>query len=190
MTLLTLWVIMWPIILGNAGIPMIFLTFPVMLIALIPIILIETRLLKKWLEISYKKSIFAFGLANIITTVIGFPLSWWILLWFQYVTNGLGCGPGYGNIVTSIVTVLVEAARACSHWGIWFRMIPIAFIISLIVAYFISVWIEYLIVKKLLKSHDSEKIKKIVVLANRTTYWILIILSLIFMIFTIIFPEF
>lgn len=170
---------------ANAGVPMIFLTFPVMIFALIPIILIEAGILKKFLKITYKKAFLSFGLANLVTTIIGFPLSWGLLLVLELLTTGGSCGPGFHNIGTSIITVIVEAAWICPWEEHLFWMVPIAFIICLIIAFLISVWIEYLIIKRIFKNFDNKKVKKIVIIANSITYGLLIVLNLVYLFFNI-----
>lgn len=167
--------------LANAGVPMIFLSFPVMLFALIPIILIEARVLKKILEITYKKAIVPSGVVNLVTTIIGFPLSWGLLLGLELLTTSGSCGPGFSNIGTSIVTVIIESAWICPWENYLYWLIPVAFIISLIVAFFVSVLVEYLILKKIFKDFDKQKIKKGVWIANFVSYSFLVILSLIYL---------
>ncbi len=173
------------IVSANSGLPMILMTFPAMIFALIPIILIEAGVLKKSLNIWYKKAILSFGFANLITTIIGFPLSWGLLLGLELLTTGGSCGPGFHNIGTSIITVIMEAAWICPWEEQLFWMVPIAFIICLIIAYFISVWIEYVVLKRIFNAFEASKIKKIVLIANSITYSLLIVLNFIYLIFNV-----
>ena len=66
-------------LLANAGIPMIVFQFPAMLLALLPVILIES-LIARWCLWStypraYARVYGGVALANVISTVIGVPLA-------------------------------------------------------------------------------------------------------------------
>lgn len=171
---------------ADAGIPMIFLTFPAMLIALVPVILIETFVIHKALEIPYKKALIPNSVANLASTVAGFPLAWGLLLGLELLTTGGGCGPGFGTISSSILTVILESAWLCPWEDHLYWLMPVAFINCLIIAFFISIWIEYFVMKKMLKEHDKAKIKKATYKANLVSYALLIILNIVFLAFNIL----
>jgi len=170
---------------ADAGVPMIFLTFPAMLFALIPIILIEAVIISKFLKIGFKKTVVPSGIANIATTILGFPLSWGLLLCLELLTTGGGCGPGFANLGKSVITVIVESAWICPWEDQLFWLIPVAAIICFIVAFFVSVFFEYLILKRIFKNFDKLLVKKTVWIVNLTSYALLIILSLVYLFFNI-----
>ena len=170
---------------ANAGVPMIFLSYPVMILALLPIIFIEASIFKRVVPIPYKNALVSNGAANAISTLAGFPLAWGFLLVIELITTGGSCGPGFSTISESIVTVIVEAAWICPHEKQLYWLIPSAFIISLIVAFFVSLIIEYYINKRFHKEQDNGSIKKAVYLANFSSYGLLISLSLGYLVFSI-----
>ena len=164
-------VLLFPIVAyANAGVPMIFLSYPVMLIALLPVIFLETGIFKKVVTIPYKNALVSNGVANAISTIAGFPLAWGFLLAIELISTGGSCGPGFSTLPKSIITVIVEAAWLCPHEGHLYWLIPIAFIISLIVAFFISVLIEYYINRRFHREHDKGRVLKAVSLANISSY--------------------
>ncbi len=72
-----------PAVYANAGIILIVLFVPPLILSLLPIILIEASTYKHFLHISFLKTLFPVSLANIITTLFGLPLSWVVLGYIQ-----------------------------------------------------------------------------------------------------------
>ncbi len=79
---------------ADAGLPMIVLIMPAMVVLLIPIIILEAIVLAKYLQIHYKSAIFSAGISNIISTIVGIPITWGILVGVEMITTG---GRGYSN---------------------------------------------------------------------------------------------
>ena len=166
---------------ANAGIPMIFLTFPAMLIALLPIVFIEAVVINRTIAIPFRKIFIPCGIANAVSTIIGFPLAWSLLLGLELLTIRGNCGPGFETFLSSITTAIFESAWLCVwekqlHW-----MIPVAFINCLIVAFFISVLVEYFVFRKLLVGQEISNIKKATYKSNLMTYSLLIVLNLAYL---------
>lgn len=65
---------------ADAGVPMIFLTFPSMILALIPIVLIEAGIFTWLLHIKYHQTILPSLFGNLASTIIGIPLSWLLMV--------------------------------------------------------------------------------------------------------------
>jgi hypothetical protein len=65
---------------ANVGVPMIVLSYPAMIIALLPVIFIETSVFKRMVLVPFKKSLVSIGVANAISTIVGFPFAWGLLL--------------------------------------------------------------------------------------------------------------
>ena len=179
--LLLILLIAIPFVVSDAGVPVIFITLPIMSIALIPIILIESFVLRHYIKFNFKKIVFPVGIANAATVIIGYPLSWGLLLVIELITTGGGCGPGFDTIGKSILTVLLESAWLCPWEDQLYWTLPIAIIIGLVVAFFISVYVEYFIIKRFFKK-EKQKMKKAVWVANIISYTILILFSLIYLI--------
>ncbi len=170
---------------ANAGVPMIFLTFPAMLIALLPIILIESFVINREIAISIKKAIVPCSVANAISTIAGFPLAWGLLLGFELLTTGGSCGPGFETLTSSILTAVLESAWLCPWEDQLYWMIPVAFINCLIVAFFISVFTEYFVMKKMLVGQESATVKKVAYKANIVSYSLLVVLNIVYLGFVI-----
>ena len=67
-------------LLADAGVPMIFLTWPAMVVLLIPVIAIEGFLCKKWLGLRTWQAIKANAASNLTSTIIGVPVAWAAML--------------------------------------------------------------------------------------------------------------
>ena len=64
----------------NMGLPMILPAMYLMVLGLIPIVLIEALVISKQLRVPYVRSLKSATLGNIVSTVIGIPVTWFLLL--------------------------------------------------------------------------------------------------------------
>ncbi len=165
---------------ADIGIPMIFITFPSMLVALVPIILVEAAVYKKSFEIAYKNALMPSFASNLVSTIVGVPLAWALLLSIELLTTQ-GRSLGIATLLDKIIAVIVQAGWLVPYEEELYWMIPIAAIVGFIPAFFISVFIEYHIVKIFFKSFDRTKIKRAVWKANIITYIILSFLLVLFL---------
>ncbi len=62
------------LMLADAGIPMILLAFPAMLMLLVPIIVVEGFLCKKWLALTTWDAMKSNAVSNLASTIIGVPV--------------------------------------------------------------------------------------------------------------------
>src|ERR1700684_3140249 len=69
---------------ADAGVPMIFLTLPTMGILLIPIILVEAFLCKRWLGLTAWEAMKLNAASNLASTLIGVPLAWGIMFGIEF----------------------------------------------------------------------------------------------------------
>lgn len=73
---------------ADVGIPMIFLTWPAMVILLVPVILIEGVLCRRWLGLKTWQAIKINALSNLASTLIGVPIAWAVMLAVEFTTFG------------------------------------------------------------------------------------------------------
>ncbi len=152
-----------------------------MLIALVPIIVIEAFVISREIDTSVKKVIMPSSTANAVSTIVGFPLAWGLLLGLELLTTGGSCGPGFDTLTSSIVTAVLESAWLCPwedqlHW-----MVPVAFINCLIVAFFISVYSEYFVLRRMLVGQELPAVKNAVYRSNIVSYSLLVVLNLAYL---------
>jgi len=131
---------------ADMGIPMLFIGFPMILLCLIPIIAIETIVFNDKLRTNYVKTLKAVGLANVITTIIGYPFSWALLLGLQLLTRGNSSVFGTETLWRKVASVTLGAAWLSPSENDQYWMVPVAGMVGLIPAFFISVYLEYFVV--------------------------------------------
>ncbi|MBY0369714.1 hypothetical protein K2X33_03445 [bacterium] len=127
---------------ANAGVPMIFLGLPFALIALIPICAIEVFYFQKTWKFPAKKLAMPVVVANLVSTLIGYPLSWLMLLGLQLAVGG-GSAWGLNTVWNKIAAFTLQAAWLIPYEGDLGWLIPAAGLVGLIPAYFLTVWFEY-----------------------------------------------
>ena len=166
---------------ANAGVPVIFISFPLVLAGLIPVILIEIFFYWRVLKIEFRPLVSSTSLANLLSTLVGYPLAWGLLLGLEILTTGGSCGPGFDNALNGTLTAILEAAWLCDHATQLFWLIPVAFLLNLIIAYFISVFAEYLLIKRVTGFSDKKQLKRAVWQANLISYVFLLGTGLIYL---------
>jgi hypothetical protein len=72
--------------LADVGVPMIFIQWPLMICALMPVIAIEALVIRKRLSLSYGRAFGGAAKANVISTLAGVPLAWALMLILEFAT--------------------------------------------------------------------------------------------------------
>jgi hypothetical protein len=157
---------------ANAGLPMLFLAMPAFLISLLPIIAIETFYISKGLNITIGQSLKVVSISNAVSTVVGIPLTWFLLVLIQMLTGG-GGAYGLDSFMGKVLAVTWQAPWLIPYEKDLNWMIPLAGLVLLVPFFFASWWSEYLVSKKMLKSIPSASIKYKVRNANLITYLML-----------------
>jgi hypothetical protein len=74
------------VFLADAGIPMIFVQWPLMLCALVPVIVVEAEVTRRQLRLPYRKAFAGAAKANVLSTLAGVPVAWLIMLAVEFAT--------------------------------------------------------------------------------------------------------
>ena len=93
---------------ANAGLPMLFLVAPVYGISIVPIILIESVYLNTRFKLEFKTVLKSVAVSNAISTVIGVPVTWFLLVLVQMITGG-GSAYGIDTVLGKIIAVTWQA---------------------------------------------------------------------------------
>lgn len=147
-------------ILANIGLPTVALYLPPAWLALLPIILIESGYGARRYDLSFRRAFFAQATANCLSTVIGLPLTWLVLVLIQFVTVPSGTGPAW---------LLPDPG--------WWAMSG-AIAVLTVVFYFMSVATEGFVVGRFFREVPRKTIRRWMIQANGITYTLL--LALIF----------
>ena len=161
---------------ANFGTPAIIFSYPAMLASLFVIVPLEAFVIKnffdrdKSLVAGYRKILGVSLRANIITSAIGFPVAWLFLLLIQYILMVLMYELLKPFIYPYILYLVGWAWLFPGLPGSENTVITIAFIINLVVAFFLSISWETVIFAKALKGAEIIKIKKAILKANLISY--------------------
>ena len=167
-------------ILANAGVPMLAIEWPLMWLALIPVILIETAITQRQLNFKYVPTLKAVAVANLVSTAIGIPLSWGGMVIINMLSGG-GGGFGVDTWAQRIATLAIAASWLAPYEGDLHWLIPAALCVLLIPAFFASGWIEYWVCRAFWKNSDRKQVSSAIWKANLASYCLLLILGLLWL---------
>ena len=129
------------------GLPMIVPAMYLMILALVPVVLIEALSLRKTLKLPFRTSILYTTIANIVSTIVGIPVTWFLLVFFQLITGG-GGAYGIDTFWKKVLAVTWQAAwlmpyESESNW------MGYAAMLFLLIPFFFASWIiEHLVTRK------------------------------------------
>ena len=169
---------------ADVAIPMFFLTWESMVIALIPVVIIEAVVFIMMLKIDVWRAISASFWANAKSTVIGVPLSG--ILLFSVVAIGTFVVSEFKIPLpdSQLFSIITQAVWIIPTHDGTERYQSLAIALGLIPAYFLSIWIEFGVVKQKFQELDSKVLHKVVQIANLITYATLVFLCIFFKIST------
>ena len=138
---------------ANMAIPLLFWSLPLMVVALIPVIAIESYVLWAFLGTSAAYSILVVDSANVVSSIVGVPLSWILVL-------SLGILPG----MTSAIATLM------SYPNHSLLRITVSICALLFVCFFLSWFIEGWVAGLFLGEISTEQLDAAVFAGNAVTY--------------------
>jgi hypothetical protein len=147
---------------ADAGLVMLPVAFPVLLIYLVPVVVIESLYLHFRLQTPIWETLKAVGAANLATTFLGFPLTW---LLFLILDVGIAFGleglhvsipqSPFLNFIGVLLSAPWIAPMEGEHWPIL-----VAFVGLLIPSFFVSAWVESILLNRrgwLCSEQDSSR---------------------------------
>ena len=143
------------ILLLNMGVPMIMPTMFFMVLALIPIVLIESWYVSRALGIRFSGTVSRMGMANVVSTLVGLPFTWLLLFIVQIITGGLS-SYGVNGVAGKILAVTLQAPWLLPFEPEEFWMFHSAALFLLIPFFFATWFIEYVIVRNKLSAEVVE----------------------------------
>jgi hypothetical protein len=141
------------------GLPMIFPSLVLMAVALVPVILVETFVIKKHLHTNFTRPLVPVSVANLGSTFIGIPATWFLLTVLEFTSvNVLGALTDR-NIWSRTFSVTVGAPWVAPGHNDEQWIILGAMLFLLIPYGIISWWVEFKIVQGMLlsKYNDASK---------------------------------
>lgn len=158
------------LVLANAGVPMLMVYGPVLLLALIPIIMIETEIINQSARLGFGAMLWRVGVANALSTLVGVPLTWLALVVIQLITGGgTPHGVGWHSVIWQAPWLIPHEEDL--HW-----MIPAAGLVLTVPFWLVSVLIESMVLAKLCAGdllEEDVSIKRLCLIANACSYALL-----------------
>lgn len=164
-------------LLADAGVPMIFVEWPLMFCALVPIIIIETLVLRRRLSLPFGRSLAGATRANILSTLIGVPIAWALMVAVEFAALSPIVWAGqkwHWNMESPLlyISFLVGIAwigpPTTSFWPI-----ALAAALLLVPTFFISVWIERWSYRRSWRNLDRTAVNHSAWSANLCSYTLL-----------------
>ena len=135
---------------ADAGVPMIFFTLPAMLVLLIPIIVIEGFLCKKWLGLTTWEAMKSNAVSNLVSTVIGVPLAWALMFGVEMASMGIVDwkypNQDWHSPIANVIFFLLSSAWIGPPGERTLWIVPAATLVLLVPFFLASYGIEYLVV--------------------------------------------
>lgn len=164
------------LILANAGVPMIVLALLPMILLLLPVVALEFWVSRKIIVHESAKSKWCtLAWANIVSTFIGWPMAWILMVVMQIVTGG-GRPHDMSTTMGKLLSVTLhsawlDAAESPPNWRI-----PLAMAVLMIPFFFASVYIERWILKMYWKKEPIAHLIRFSWIAHFYSYSFLLIL--------------
>ena len=132
--------------LADDTVPMLFWHMLAIFAALVPIVLIEAYSAKKILGLTVGQALGPISASNFTSMLVGFPILWTVWLSVQQLVGG-NYVHGLSTWWRKLYAVTVQAPWLMHGGRDLYWMVPAAAIVMLVPAFFLSVWIERLVLQ-------------------------------------------
>ena len=162
---------------------MIFVQWPLMGYALAPVVVVEILVFRRVLHLGYKPALLGSALANILSTLVGVPISWGVAYalergifqalpkgWLKYIYQR----PPLEILLFPFSAAWLGPVQPPSYW-----LVPCAAGVLLVPCFFLSVWLERLVCRRVWGEISRNHVKSAVYLANLFSYGLLFLAACI-----------
>lgn len=156
---------------ADAGIPMLPVRYPEILLFLVPVILIEAFYLHNTLRSKWRRTLAAVCGVNVLTMALGYPLAWLLYVWLDRLLNFPAATTGIFSHLAWLPVWI--CTRLMPEWGgvqqeIW--PVMVMFILLLIPSYLVSGAVKAALVDLYDLLHSRGSSRHEVWMANRLSY--------------------
>ena len=159
---------------ANMGVPMLTLVWPVMAMALVPIIIVESIVLVTGFGMTAWHSAWVVSVANLVSTVIGIPVTWFLLVLVRIPVGSYGIETAKKRFLA----VILESAwmspyeDKAMNW-----MVPASCLVLLVPFFFASWFVEHQVVVWMLGDLSGLAVANGVLIGNAITYGVLAVIA-------------
>src|SRR5579859_2134827 len=182
-------------LLADAGLPMIFITWPALLVALIPTIAIEALLIQRRTHARIGKTFISTAAANAVSTIVGVPMTWSVLFVFEMVVGATVPSLWGHSVLEGIVGFLISSPwigpAENARWAV-----PLAVLVLLVPFYFVSLLIERAMIQHMIAADEpnvpiedqipASTVRAAVRDANLLSYGILFLLTSVWLAYLLV----
>jgi hypothetical protein len=147
--------------------------WPASWVLFVPVVAIEAWVARRIVGLTIKRSVFAAAGANVVSTLVGIPLVWGILVVIEMFVPRGGQALGLGSFWRRVFAVTVQAPWLIPYESELHWMIPAAAIVLLVPLFFASVFIEGMVFKQFCSSPQLARRWSWV--ANGATYALMLV---------------
>lgn len=175
---------------------MIFLTLPMMLGLLIPVIVIEGFLCKKWLGLTTWDAMKSNAISNLVSTLIGVPVAWATMFGVEMATFGViqrsNAIQNWQSPIAKVIWLFLGSAwiGPTNRQTVW--LVPAATLVLLVPFFLASYGIEYWVIRVMVGMPEGgppnlsyAKVRAAVRNANFVTYGAMFVATSLWLVFSL-----
>ena len=154
---------------ADAGVPMLPVTYPLILLFLVPVIAIEVFYIQWRLRTRWRNTIIATTIANTLTMLMGYPLIWILLASLQFHSTDF-----LNQTHSAVFIMILTAAWPTPGYGADWEILA-AFVILLVPAFQLSAFVEGILLSRFRWLRSDRRSTHTVWVANVLSYCFLAI---------------
>lgn len=154
---------------------MLVVVWPASWVLLVPIILVEALVAVRIFRIGFGRCFKVSAVANLVSTLVGIPLTWALLVIFELCT-GAGYARGLHTPLLRLAAVTMQAPWLIPYEESLQWMVPAAAAFLCIPFFFASVLAEYLVARRFFPAELRPKAKHWAWMANLYSYGLIFVL--------------
>lgn len=155
--------------LADSSVPMLFWHMLAIFAALVPIVLIEAYSAKRILGLTIGQAIGPISASNFTSMLVAFPMLWVVWLSAQQLVGG-DTVHSLNTWWKQLYAVTVQAPWIMHSGRDLYWMVPAAAIVMLVPAFFLSVWVEKVVLQWFWKNEDKRRLTKFSFMAHVPSY--------------------
>ena len=170
-----------PFLLANAGLPMLAMQLPLLVLLLVPIILLEGAVIARWSKRTWRDGLRLSAAANVVSTLVGIPLTWGVLLALQIAITGAE-GRTLTTLSGRLYSAVLQAPWLLPHPVGLEWLVPTANLVLLPFYFLASVYSERWVLRRSRLALSLGEARVASWLANGASYALLLLGSVVWLV--------
>jgi len=159
---------------ADIGVPMVAVFLPPLWLSIFPIVALEAWIVARRHNRPIRSTLFRVSLANVLSTIVGIPFMWVVLALIEGAFAGTALG--LNTLGAKIYAVTIQAPWLIPYEEDLRWMVPVALIVLAVPAYFLSVVVEWIVIRSLFSVDNRRAGMRTVFIANIASYALLAII--------------